>query len=263
MADDALFRPVDGATYLPTALAAGPWDQHILHGAAVAALFAGVLTPPSGTLARLTVELLGPVPRAPLSLERGELVGGRRVKRQAAELVVDGKPVASARSVVVREADLDLPDTAVDPASPFPPAEVPVLDEPNRAAADQVGWECFDSSALILHWRRVDGDRRVHAWVGLAVPVVEGTEPTGVELAAVAGDYGASATNRQLPYATWSFRNTELSLHLARHPVGRWIGMRSEGVVAPVGAGFHATDLFDEGGRVARSASALLIEPRG
>ena len=67
---------------------------------------------------------------------------------------------------------------------------------------------------------------------------------------------------RHLPMSEWSYRNAELTLHLAREPVGPWIGMRSEALVQPVGAGWNAADLFDAQGRVGRSAATLVVERR-
>ena len=184
------------------------------------------------------------------------------MQRQDAVLSCGGRPVATARTITVRRGELDLPPKALDHPSPFDPAAAPTLREPNRAAAETVGWDSFDSTSLIIEFQRVEGDRRVHAWISLAVPVVEGTALRGNELAAVAADYGQSAVHRQLPFAEWSFRNAEQTLHLAREPVGPWIGMRSEAVVQTVGAGFNTTDLFDADGRVGRSSAALVVEQR-
>jgi len=257
-----LFQPRGPSTFLPTSAAVGPWDQQIVHGAAIAALFAGRLTPIDRTLGRLTVELIAPVPVAPLDFECSEAVGGRRVQRQEAVLSAGGRVVATARSVVVRRSEVDLPPKALAHTSPFDPAAPPRLDEPNRAAAEMVGWESFDSESVILEWLRVPDDPRTHGWVALAVPVVEGTEVRATEVAAVAADYAQSAVSRQLPYASWSFRNAELTVHFAREPEGSWIGMRCESVVGPLGAGFNAADLFDQAGRVGRSASSLVVEHR-
>ena len=259
---EALFRPDGPTTFVPTSAAVGPWDKGIVHGAAVSALFAGRLAPPGFTPARLTIEFLTAVPMAPLTLDCSEPRGGRRVQRQEAVLSCDGREVAAARSVLVRQGELDLPEKTRDHPSPFDPAEAPALDEPNRDAAKAVGWDSFDSTSLIWAPTRVEGDRRIHAWIRLALPVVEGTEVRGVELAVVAADYAQAAVNRQLSMADWSFRNAEQTLHLSREPVGPWIGMRCESVVQPVGAGFNAADLFDTDGRVGRSAAALVVEHR-
>ncbi len=262
MSATALFRPEGSHSFTPTSAAVGPWDREVVHGAAVVALLAGRLSPPEHTLTRLSVDFLTTVPMATLTLECSEATGGRRVQRQDAELSCDGRAVATARTIIVRPGELELPPKALDHPNPFDPAAAPPLDEPNRKAAKAVGWESFDSTSLIIEFERVEGDRRVHAWISLAMPVVEGTELRGTEIAAVAADYGQSAVSRQLPFAEWSFRNPEQTLHLAREPVGRWIGLRSEAVVAPVGAGFNTTDLFDADGRVGRSCAALVVEER-
>jgi hypothetical protein len=259
---DALFRRLDGGGYEPTSAAVGPWDRGFVHGAAVGALVAGRLTPPDRALARLTLDFLAPVPMAPLTLERSVDEGGSRAQRDKVLVVAGDKPVAVARAVTIRRGEVDLPEKARDHASPFDPAEAPPLDEPNRAAAEMVGWASFDSESLVIDFLRVEGDRRVHAWVALTVAVVEDEPVRGTELAAVAADYAQAAVSRQLPFGEWSFRNAEQTLHLSHEPVGSWIGMRCEAVVGEHGAGFNTADLFDATGRVGRSSAALVVEPR-
>jgi hypothetical protein len=200
---------------------------------------------------------------ATLTVERSGPTGGKRVQRQDAVLTCDGREVATARSVLVRRGDLDLPAKALDHPSPFDPAAAPPLDRPRTESAETVGRDSFDSRSLIFEAVRVEGDRRVHAWVSLAVPVVEGTPLRGTELAAVAADYAQAAVHRQLPFTERSFRNAEQTLHLAREPVGSWVGIRGEGLVDPIGAGFNTADLFDADGRVGRSSAALVVERRG
>ena len=252
----------DGTTFVPLSGATGPWDAGIVHGAPVAALFAGQFSTDGFSLARLTVELLTAVPMAPLHLEVTEPAGGRRVQRREAVLTADGREVARAQAVLVRAADLELPEKALDHETPFDPGAVPPLDEPNRAAAETVGWASFDSDSLVWSPTRIEGDRRTHAWLRLAMPVVAGTEIQGVELAAVAADYAQAAVHRRLPMADWSFRNTELTVHLAREPVGPWMGLRCEAILGEVGTGFNTADLFDTNGRVGRSSAALVVEQR-
>ncbi len=259
---EALFRPAGADTFVPTEVAVGPWDRRIVHGAAVAALFAGRLDPPDDTLARLTVELLRPVPMGPLVVTVKDAGGGARVQRWDAVATSEGREVAAARGVVVRRTDLDLPPEALAHPSPFDPAAAPPLDEPNRAAEDIIGWPSFDSRAIVFDRFKVPGDDRIHQWIRVLTTVIEGSELTGTETAAVAADYAQSAVFRHLPMTTWSYRNAELTVHLAREPVGPWIGMRSEALVQPVGAGWNAADLFDAQGRVGRSAATLVVERR-
>ena len=65
---DAIFLP-DGPRFVPTELARGPWTPEAQHGGPPAALLARTLEREPGAegmlVARLTVELLRPVPIAP------------------------------------------------------------------------------------------------------------------------------------------------------------------------------------------------------
>lgn len=262
MPADALFLPDGDATFVPTSGAVGPWDARIVHGAAVVALLTGRLTPAEGTMARVTVDFLRPVPMGPLDLDLADLGGGTRAQRHRAVLTSDGQEVAAAEAVVVRALELELPDKALGHPTPFDPAAAPPLDEPHHAAAEIVGHESYDSESAVFVPMRVEGDRRVHAWISLALPVVAGTDLLGTEVAAAAADYGQSAVSRQLPFGEWSFRNTEQTIHFSRPPVGRWVGLRSEALVQPVGTGFSSADLFDADGWVARASAAIVVERR-
>lgn len=260
---NAAFEPDGPHCFVPTETAVGPWDPRLVHGAALAALFAGRLTPSEGTLARLTVEISAPVPLAPLEWSCTAPAGGSRVQRQRAAVSVEGREVASATSVVVRRTDLDLPAEVLDRPSPFPPAEAPVLDEPNREAGERIGWTSFDSTAMATRWSEVEDDSRMHQWIGLLAPIVAGEPPFGTELAVIAADYAQGAIHRLLDFRDWSFRNAELTVHLSRVPVRPWVGVRSDALVQPVGAGFSSSDLFDQQGPFGRSAAVVVVEPRG
>jgi hypothetical protein len=255
LTDVAMFRPTGPSRYTPAEAATGSWDPNLVHGAALAALLAGRLKPDTGTVARFGIDFLAPVPMQELTLELVEEGGGSRVQRRRAVVSAGGRVVASGHAMIVREGDLDHP-------SPFPPGEVPELAEPFPTAAKVVGWDSFVTLAVAIAVRKVPTDPRTHQWIALTVPVLEGIEPLGIELAAVAADFAQSAVHRQLHFSEWSYRNADLTLHLSREPVGTWMGLRSEAVVQPVGAGFNCADLFDASGRFARSASTLVVEPR-
>jgi hypothetical protein len=262
MTDVAMFRPTGSTTFAPTEAATGSWDPGLVHGAALSALLAGRLAPDAGTVARYAIDFLAPVPMDELTVELVDDGGGSRVQRRRALVSARGRLVATGSAVVVREGQLELPDKALDHHSPFTPEEVPDLTQPHPTAGSVVGWESFVTLAVSIELHRVEGDRRTHQWIALTVPVVEGVEPLGIELTAVAADFAQSAVHRQLRFDDWSYRNADLTIHLSRPAVGPWIGLRSEAVVQPVGAGFNAADLFDVEGRLGRSASVLVVEPR-
>jgi hypothetical protein len=258
---DALFLR-RGGTFVPTVAALGPWNSQSLHGGAVAALLAGRLTTPGRTLARLTVDLLGPVPLAPLELSVSESSGGFRVQRQEAALSCDGRIVALGRSLTVRRVTLELPPASLEHPTPFDPRAAPVLDRPRSEAADAVGWPYFDSLAAAVKVVRPPDGPGWQQWVRLLLPVVEGTEVSGVETAVVAADYAQLAAGGRLPYRDWTFLNSELTIHLSREPTGPWVGIHCDAVVQPTGVGFNVGELYDSLGRLARSASTIVVEQR-
>ena len=260
---EALFVPDGDHTFVPTTGAVGPWNRDVLHGAAVAALFAGRLTPTDRMLGRLTVELLAPVPFAPLQLDISPSEGGRRVQRQRATLTAAGRIVASAQSVTVLRADLDLPAAATANPDPFASVPAPSLIGADPALADVIGWENFHSTAVATrHLRSTDAPGGTHQWIALTVPVVAGTPIQGTENAAAAADFASEAVHRRLPFTEWSFMNADLTVHLTRAPIGSWVGIGTAAVVDAAGGGIASTQLFDEAGRVGQSASTLVVEPR-
>ena len=261
---EALFVPDGDHTFIPTIGAVGPWNSDVLHGAAVAALFAGRLTPTDRVLGRLTVELLAPVPCAPLQLEISPPAGGRRVQRQQATVSAAGRVVAAAQSVTVLRAELDLPAAATAQRDPFAVVPAPSLTAADPTIADVIGWENFHSTAVATrHLRSANEPGGTHQWIALTVPVVAGTPIQGTELAAAAADFAGEAVHRRLPFTEWSFVNADLTVHLTRAPVGDWVGIGTAAVVDAAGGGIASTELFDETGRVGQSASTLVVERRG
>src|SRR3546814_7532538 len=82
--DEAVFSP-DGDRWMPSPIAVGPWDPGSLHGGPPTALVGRVLLDhePGDTqwfLSRLTVELIRPVPLAPLKVDVTMRRPGRRVQ---------------------------------------------------------------------------------------------------------------------------------------------------------------------------------------
>lgn len=259
----AMFIPQGGGLYLPTAAAVGAWSRDALHGAAVIALFAGRLTPPDRTLARLAVDLIAPVPNDTLRMEIGPSEGGRRTQRRLAVLYADDRPVATARSLSIVRGELDIPEKALRQDNPFAGVTVPSLAEPAPGLKKVIGWDNFHSLAIATaQMTSADGFRGTSEWVALTLPVVAGEPILGSEIAAAASDLASGAIARRLPWERWSFKNADLTLHLTRPPAGGWIGIRTDGVVNNVGAGVSSALLFDSAGRLGQSASTLVVEAR-
>src|SRR6195256_6658451 len=89
---DAIYH-VDGNRAVTSPNAAGPWDARMQHGSAPAALVVwaaeAVPTPVPMQIARVTIDLMRPVPVAPLTLETEVLREGRKIQLCAVRLLAD------------------------------------------------------------------------------------------------------------------------------------------------------------------------------
>ena len=101
----------------------------------------------------------------------------------------------------------------------------------------------------------------VGVWIRLAVPVVAGEEPSGVQRVAAAADF-SNGVSASLDHDQFLFINPDLTIHLLRPPVGEWVGMRTASRYATSGAGLAESELFDAAGRIGRSCQSLFVDHR-
>src|SRR5579883_2679983 len=109
---EAIFR-VEDDRVLVGPNAAGPWDPRMQHGAAPASLAVWaaerIATPSEMRIARVTIDLMRPVPLAPLTVETEVLRQGRKIQLCAVRLKADGVLVVAATVLKVRATALPLP----------------------------------------------------------------------------------------------------------------------------------------------------------
>ncbi|HEX8804593.1 MAG TPA: acyl-CoA thioesterase domain-containing protein, partial [Acidimicrobiales bacterium] len=100
---------LDGGRLAPSGHTRGPWDDAHQHGGPPAALVARAVEGEVGdgfTVTRLTLELLRPVPIAPLAVRARVTRPGRRVVGVDVEVAAGEQPVVRAQAQAVRRADL-------------------------------------------------------------------------------------------------------------------------------------------------------------
>ena len=87
---EAYYLPVDDDTFESTAATTSPWDLDAQHGGPPSALLARAMDrttdDPAFTIARLTVDMLGPIPQGRVRTEAEVVRPGRRVELVAARL---------------------------------------------------------------------------------------------------------------------------------------------------------------------------------
>lgn len=260
----SLFEPTtDGGTdaWLPTEWSRSPWGAESLHGGPSAALLAREIERHEGDssarLARLTVELVRPVPVAPLIVTARVARPGRRVQLLEADIFAADTQVARAVGLRIRRADQQLPDgSLLEDEPPAPPEGV----EPLDMGGDYVA---FHNGGMEI--RVVEGGFHepgpAAAWFRLRHQVVPGEEPSPFQRAAAAGDFG-NGLSQMFAMAEWSFINPDLTVSVLREPVDEWIGLRSRTYLATNGSGLAESELFDRQGRIGRATQSLLVAPR-
>jgi Thioesterase-like superfamily len=114
---EAIFR-VDGSKVEVSPQAAGPWDPHMQHGSAPAALCVwaaeAIQMPVEMRIARVTIDLMRPVPLVPLTLDTEVVRTGRKIQLCAVRLLVDGVVVVAASVLKIRRRALSLPSDIGD-----------------------------------------------------------------------------------------------------------------------------------------------------
>jgi hypothetical protein len=121
---EAIYK-LDGRIAETRQWAGGPWSPDQQHGSAPASLVAHVAekipTAQPMRVARITLDLLRPVPVAPLEISTEVLREGRKIQVCTVDLSANGTEVARATVLKVRALDVDLPPAAAVPQQPLPP----------------------------------------------------------------------------------------------------------------------------------------------
>ena len=241
----------DGERFVPTQLTRGPWDPNAMHGGAPSALMAHVLgrhdPGPASFIARLTVELLRPVPLVPMQAVARTFRPGKNVQWVEGALLADDVEVVRAVALRLRTQPVDVSETispaVVDAAATRRgrAAAVPVL----RPRSRRVLVRATRSGSSPARFG-VAGPAT--AWIRLRCPVVDDEPPTPFERVAAVADFGSGVGN-PLTFTTASAINPEVTIHVHRHPEGEWVCLESGGWAEAHGVGLADTRLYDERGR--------------
>src|SRR4051794_345854 len=256
------FYVADGpGHFLSTASTAGPWGPDAQHGGPPAALLARVIERlPRGDadrlIGRFTMELLGPVPVAPLRVEASVVRPGRSVEMCVATAYDEERDRACATATAWL-----FPRTEDGPDQEYRP--LPHTPDDGTTEEPPPSWSRGYLDAIEWRWLRgrVDEPGPGTVWMRPRVPLVEGEEMSPVQRLLSCVD-SASGVSAALDITEWAFLNTELSVHVLRAPVGDWVCLDAETTLGPGSVGLATSSVHDQRGLVARSAQALLVAQR-
>lgn len=262
MPDPQSFYVADGDAFRSTELTRGPWSVEHQHAGPPSALLACAIErglPPGMALARVTVEILRPIPLATLRVATSVLRAGRKVQWLGADLLAaDGAPLARAHAVAIRTAQLPLPARG-------DPVEDPV---PSPAESKPFQFDFFQSevgyhTGMELRLARGRfGAGRIACWIRMRHPLLPGEAPSPVQRVMIAADSG-NGVSMVLDPRRHTFVNPDLTVYLHRPPVGEWVCLDARTIPQERGIGLADTRLLDEQGPIGRSAQSLVIDARG
>ena len=157
------YEPLGGNHYRATKHTVGPWDPGSQHGGPPAALLARAIevTSPSwpATVARMSVDILSPIPVSDMLVRSRVLRPGRSVELVEAELDAFGRTVMRAQAWRIRQAELQLPrdDQTPDPVPMFPAGKSPLLPSWGAATSTRSTGDTSPAIGPMLGQRRSGG----------------------------------------------------------------------------------------------------------
>jgi Thioesterase-like superfamily len=259
MTTSAFWIPEGEHVFRATIHTQGPWNPQFQHGGPPAALLVRQMEQcaprPEMVLARVAIDILGPIPLATLQATARIVRPGRRVELLEAFLEYEGRPVMHASGWRIQVPSMRPPVTETGTVPPLPLQEDDVTARPE--------WQCGFLAAT--EWRFVRGSYALPGsavvWTRLRYPLIEGEEVTPAQRLLAAAD-SANGISSPLDIRSWQFVPPELTVHCLRPPVGEWICLDARTQIQSEGVGLTTADLYDERGLVGRSAQALLISQR-
>ena len=255
--------------FFATELTRGPWSNEHQHGGPPAALLIRAIeqTAPGMFTARITVELLRPIPiAAPLEVVTEVLSQGRTVHRIAAALVSGDQQLAVAVAVRVRVAELNLPSRtearagtpgAVGDESLRPVEQCPSFEFPFFQHA--VGYH----TAIEVRLARGEfGTGRVAGWMRPRVALIADEPTRPIERVLICADAG-HGLGTALDTREFSFVNPDLTVQLHRLPASDddWLGMDAHTFSEPLGFGACRTQLCDRHGDLGIVLQSQVLAP--
>jgi hypothetical protein len=265
-------EPMPGSAYVAlkdggfrsTGLTRGPWHPDHQHAGPPIALACRAIERAAAELelthiARLTANLLRPVPISELKVEVATDYAGRNVAHFSASITALGKEVARFTAVAQRESEVPLPPGL--PGHPLPLAPLAV----EESAPVAFPFEGAHTGYQDLVETRVARGKFFHGpsaiWFRMRHPLVEGEVTSVYQRVAVAADSG-NGISAILDFSRYTFVNSDLTVNLLRKPQGEWICIDAKTYAGTSGGGLAESMLFDAAGLIGRATQSLSIRLR-
>jgi hypothetical protein len=254
----AFFVQEDENRFASTDHTRGPWTPDAQHAGPPAALIGRCIERTGGRtdmqVARITYEILRPVPVEPVTIETSVARPGKKVELIDASLMASGREIIRARAWRIRKTELDI--DVFDP---------PMATYPGPESGREV--EAFTSIGYLsaMETRFIKGSflevGPAVAWFRMRHPLVEGEDPSPLCRVLIAADSG-NGISASLDWAKWLFINPDLTVYLHRLPRTEWVCLDATTWVERSGMGLASSTIFDENGHIGRGTQSLFVGPQ-
>lgn len=242
------------AGFVPSGLARNPWFSNAVAGGPVAALFGHIADSadfdPGLEIARLTIDILGMVPHAPLEPRIVAVREGRQMQLHRLELCSAGRLVAQAHLLRVRH----LATPPFHAPQPHPPADA-VPDDNFLVGASMAG--AIRTRPIM---GRVREPGRGVTWLRMDGEVIRGVTPSPFVKACLFADFGngvGSATHSH----EWSYANLDIGIQFFRMPRGDWFLIDAHTEGAGNGHALAQSVFADADGVYAKGTQTVFVGP--
>jgi hypothetical protein len=249
----AHFTPTECGEFAPTPFAQSHWGDDHLNGPAVVGLAARSLELDCGSPdfmpARLTVDLFRAARGVLTAVTVRVVRDGRRIRSAECDLAQEGRLVARATLLQYRR--------SVAPPGRLwaAPMTLPPLPSVDETALTQVGSE---GGTLSRSPGEHQNDSR-KSFYNRAIEVVAGEKLSPFTRAVMAAEATSLVTN--LGTQGVGYINGDLTVGLARLPVGEWIGVRADSHWAADGVAVGTATLFDQVGAFGSGMTTAVSNP--
>lgn len=262
---NAAFTALGGNVFRASELTRGPWNVQHQHAGPPIALACAALEVAASAhglmhMARLTSNLLRPVPIGDIEVQVADDYVGRNAGHFSARAFAQSKEVARFTALFQREGEVALPANL--PGHPLPNAPKSPEDSPAKRFPfrHEIGLGYPD----LMETREAVGTMfsgPSAVWFRLRHPLIEGQSPSPYQRVAVAADSG-NGISAILDFSAYMFVNSDLTINLLRRPVGEWICLDARTHLSSHGGGLAESSLFDVEGLVGRATQSLALWKR-
>jgi hypothetical protein len=251
--EPAHFTLTDSAEFTPTRFALSHWGDDHVNGPAVAGLAARELEKHCGAAdfmpTRFTVDLFRAARSVATSVAVRVVRDGRRIRSAECDVAQEGRPVARATLVQYRRSEAPPGRLWSAPIAPSFPAAF------DDGALTAVGSDGADLSRSPVEHQN-DSRKRFY---NKAIDVVAGEANSQFVRAVMVAEATSLVTN--LGTHGVGYINGDLTVGLARLPVGDWIGVQADSHWAADGVAVGTATLFDRSGPFGSGRTTAVSNP--